>query len=253
MSAVPDNAVPAGAAPAHVAPALAVKGVVAAIGPLTILQGVDLEVGEGEVVVVLGANGAGKTTLLRTIAGLLAPRAGSIRLRGQEIAGQPAYRITRAGIGHVPSGRELFPRLTVGDHLDLGGHICAPARRAVLRTAMLEMFPVLAERIDQRAGTLSGGEQQMVAIARALMTDPRVLLLDEPSTGLAPKIVLSVFQTFPALRRQGVSILLAEQSLSLGLSAADRAYVMDHGRIVLAGTAAELAGDQRVADTYLGR
>ena len=233
--------------------ALSLSGVVAGIGPLTILQGVDLEVGEGEVVVVLGANGAGKTTLLRTIAGLLAPRAGSIRLRGEEIAGRPAHRITRAGIGHVPSGRELFPRLSVGDHLELGGQVCAPARRAELRASVLEMFPVLAERLSQRAGTLSGGEQQMVAIARALMTDPRVLLLDEPSTGLAPRIVLSVFQTFPALRKQGVSILLAEQSLTLGLSAADRAYVMDHGRMVLSGTAAELAGDKRVADTYLGR
>ena len=233
--------------------ALSLSGVVAGIGPLTILQGVDLEVGEGEVVVVLGANGAGKTTLLRTIAGLLAPRAGSIRLRGEEIAGRPAHRITRAGIGHVPSGRELFPRLSVDDHLELGGQVCAPARRAELRASVLEMFPVLAERLGQRAGTLSGGEQQMVAIARALMTDPRVLLLDEPSTGLAPRIVLSVFQTFPALRKQGVSILLAEQSLTLGLSAADRAYVMDHGRMVLSGTAAELAGDKRVADTYLGR
>ena len=233
--------------------ALSLSGVVAGIGPLTILQGVDLDVGEGEVVVVLGANGAGKTTLLRTIAGLLAPRAGSIRLRGEEIAGRPAHRITRAGIGHVPSGRELFPRLSVGDHLELGGQVCAPARRAELRASVLEMFPVLAERLGQRAGTLSGGEQQMVAIARALMTDPRVLLLDEPSTGLAPRIVLSVFQTFPALRKQGVSILLAEQSLTLGLSAADRAYVMDHGRMVLSGTAAELAGDKRVADTYLGR
>ncbi len=233
--------------------ALSLSGVVAGIGPLTILQGVDLEVGEGEVVVVLGANGAGKTTLLRTIAGLLAPRAGSIRLRGEEIAGRPAHLITRAGIGHVPSGRELFPRLSVGDHLELGGQVCAPARRAELRASVLEMFPVLAERLGQRAGTLSGGEQQMVAIARALMTDPRVLLLDEPSTGLAPRIVLSVFQTFPALRTQGVSILLAEQSLTLGLSAADRAYVMDHGRMVLSGTAAELAGDKRVADTYLGR
>jgi branched-chain amino acid transport system ATP-binding protein len=234
-------------------PALVVEDVVAGIGPLTILQGISLEVGAGEVVVVLGANGAGKTTLLRTIAGLLAPRSGRIRLFGTPIEGRPAHRITRAGIGHVPSGRELFPRLTVGDHLELGGRLCTPARRTELRGRMLEMFPALTERIDQRAGTLSGGEQQMVAIARALMTDPRVLLLDEPSTGLAPKIVLSVFQTFPALRRQGVSILLAEQSLSLGLTAADRAYVIDHGRIVLAGTAAELANDQRVADTYLGR
>ncbi len=233
--------------------ALTMSGVRAEIGPLAILQGIELVVGKGEVVVVLGANGAGKTTLLRTIAGLQPPSAGSILLFGDEIAGRPAHRITRAGIGHVPSGRELFPRLTVGDHLDLGGRFTPAARRAEMRTRVLEMFPVLAERIGQRAGTLSGGEQQMVAIARALMTDPKILLLDEPSTGLAPRIVLSVFQIFPELRRQGVSILLAEQSLTLGLSAADRGYVIDHGRIVIAGTAAELQADRRVADTYLGR
>jgi len=234
-------------------PALAVEGIVAGIGPLTILDGVSIELGAREVVVVLGANGAGKTTLLRTIAGLLAPRAGRIRLFGAPIEGRPAHLITRAGIGHVPSGRELFPRLTVGDHLELGGRLSPPARRGALRTRTLAMFPVLGQRLGQRAGTLSGGEQQMLAIARALMTDPRVLLLDEPSTGLAPKIVLSVFQTFPVLREQGVSVLLAEQSLTLGLSAADRAYVIDQGRIVLSGTASELAGDHRVVDTYLGR
>ena len=233
--------------------ALAVEGVVAAVGPLKILQDVSLVVNAGEAVAVLGANGAGKTTLLRTIAGLTIPREGTIRLHGEAIEGLPAHRITRAGIGHVPSGRELFPRLSVGDHLELGGRFSLPARRALLRSRVLDMFAVLRERIGQRAGTLSGGEQQMLAIARALMTDPRVLLLDEPSMGLAPKIVLSVFETFPILREQGVAILLAEQSLSLGLAAADRAYVMDHGRIVLSGTAAELASDSRVADTYLGR
>jgi branched-chain amino acid transport system ATP-binding protein len=234
-------------------PALALENVVAGIGPLTILQGVSLRLDPREVVVVLGANGAGKTTLLRTIAGLLAPRSGSISLFGERIDGRPAHRITRAGIGHVPSGRELFPRLSVGDHLELGGRSLAAERRAELRRRVLDMFPILLERAHQRAGTLSGGEQQMLAIARALMTDPRVLLLDEPSTGLAPRIVLSVFETFPELRRQGVSILLAEQSLHLGLRAADRGYVIDHGRIVLEGSAAELAADKRVADTYLGR
>ncbi len=234
-------------------PALSLRDVVAGIGPLTILHGVSLEVAANEVVVVLGANGAGKTTLFRAIAGLLAPRGGDIRLFGQTIAGQPAHTVTRAGIGHVPSGRELFPLLSVLDHLELGGRRCAPERRAALRAQMFEMFPVLHERRHQRAGTLSGGEQQMLAIARALMTDPRVLLLDEPSTGLAPKIVLSVFATLPTLRRRGVSVLLAEQSMTLGLSAADRAYVIDHGRIVLSGPAAELATDRRVVDAYLGR
>jgi branched-chain amino acid transport system ATP-binding protein len=234
-------------------PALVVQDVVAGFGALTILNGISLEVGEGEVVAVLGANGAGKTTLLRTIAGLIAPRSGEIRLFGESIGGRAAHLVSRAGIGHVPSGRELFPRLSVADHFELGGRLCAPERRAKLTERLYAMFPVLAERRRQRAGTLSGGEQQMLAIARALMTEPRVLLLDEPSTGLAPKVVLSVFETLPMLRQQGVAVLLAEQSLPLGLSAADRGYVMDHGRIVMIGTAAELSEDQRVVDTYLGR
>ncbi|HEX5327486.1 MAG TPA: ABC transporter ATP-binding protein [Acetobacteraceae bacterium] len=234
-------------------PALALDDVVAGFGPLIILRGISLTLEVGEVVAVLGANGAGKTTLFRAITGLLAPQSGSIRLFGSPIEGRAAHLVARAGIGHVPSGRELFPRLSVADHLELGGRLCAPERRAALKQQMCEMFPVLAERLRQRAGTLSGGEQQMLAIARALMTDPRVLLLDEPSTGLAPKIVLAVFATLPMLRAQGVSVLLAEQSLTLGLSAADRAYVIDHGRIVLSGAAAELKGDHRVVDTYLGR
>lgn len=235
------------------APALIVEELVVGIGPLTILQGVSLEVAANEVVAVLGANGAGKTTLLRAIAGLLPPREGRIRLFGEPLEGRAPHLVARAGLGHVPSGRELFPRLSVDDHLDLGGRLCAPARRGELKERLLTMFPVLAERRRQLAGTLSGGEQQMVAIARALMTDPRVLLLDEPSTGLAPKVVLSVFQALRKLREHGVSIVLAEQSVSLGLSLADRAYVIDHGRIALSGTAAELSGDQRVVDTYLGR
>lgn len=234
-------------------PALQLEDIVAGYGALTILDHVSLQVGVAEVVVVLGANGAGKTTLLRTIAGLLHPRHGRVLLFGEPIQGRKPHLVTRAGIGHVPSGRELFPRLSVADHLELGGRLCPPDRRAELRHRILGMFPVLQERLSQRAGTLSGGEQQMVAIARALMTDPRILLLDEPSTGLAPKIVMSVFDLLPVLREQGVSVLLAEQSLTLGLSAADRAYVIDQGRIVLSGAAAELANDRRVVDTYLGR
>jgi len=235
------------------APALELIDVAAGIGPLTILDGVSLKVEANEAVVVLGANGAGKTTLFRVIAGLIGLRRGEIRLFGDRISGRPPHLVTRAGIGHVPSGREMFPRLSVADHLELGGGLCEPDRRATLTERIYGMFPVLAERQNQRAGTLSGGEQQMLAIARALMTDPRVLLLDEPSTGLAPKIVLSVFETLAQVRAQGVAVLLAEQSLTLGLSAADRGYVIDHGRIVLSGTANELAEDRRVADTYLGR
>ncbi len=233
-------------------PALVVEDVVSGVGPLTILHGVSLEVGAGEVTVVLGANGAGKTTLLRTIAGILTPCAGHIRLFGESIAGRPAHRVTRAGIGHVPSGRELFPRLPVADHLELGGRLCPLDRRTELRERTLALFPALRPRLRQHAGTLSGGEQQMLAIARALMTDPRVLLLDEPSTGLAPKVVLSVFETLPRLLEQGMSVLLVEQSLSLALSAAHRAYVIDNGRIVLSGTAADLSADPRVVKAYLG-
>jgi branched-chain amino acid transport system ATP-binding protein len=235
------------------APPLVLDQVIAGVGAITILDCVSLRLGVAEVVTVLGANGAGKTTLLRTIAGLTLLRGGRIRLFGESIEGWPPHVIARAGIGHVPSGRELFPRLTVSDHLDLGGRLCQPDRRFALRERVLAMFPRLASRLRQRAGTLSGGEQQMLAIARALMTDPCVLLLDEPSTGLAPKVVLSVFETFPVLRQQGVSVLLVEQSMSLGLSTADRAYVLDHGRIVLSGTTEALSEDARVVRAYLGR
>jgi branched-chain amino acid transport system ATP-binding protein len=241
----------AGAAPA--ADALTVQSVSAGFGPLTILNDVSFSVRTGEVVVILGANGAGKTTLLRVIAGLLPARTGEIRLQGTPLHGQPAHRVTRLGVGHVPSGRELFPRMSVADHLYLASRLCAPARRAQVRRQVLDMFPVLEERAQQLAGTMSGGQQQMVAIARALMTDPKILLLDEPSTGLAPIAVKAVFETLPRLREQGVSTILAEQSLTLGLSYADRAFVMDHGHIVLSGTTRELENDRRVVDTYLGR
>jgi ABC-type branched-subunit amino acid transport system ATPase component len=233
--------------------ALTVESVSAGIGPLTILQDISFSVYPGEVVVILGANGAGKTTLLRVIAGLLPAREGQIHLYGTPIHRKPAHLVTRLGIGHVPSGRELFPKLSVADHLTLAGRLCAPERRADVRKRVLDMFPILEQQAHQLVGTMSGGQQQMVAIARALMTDPKVLLLDEPSTGLAPIAVTAVFETLPILRAHGVSTILAEQSLTLGLSHADRAFVMDHGHIVLSGTARELENDRRVIDTYLGR
>jgi branched-chain amino acid transport system ATP-binding protein len=228
------------------------EGIVAGYGAVTILRDVSLKLAANEVVVVLGANGAGKTTLLRAIAGLIVPRAGTVRLSDVPINGWPPHLITRAGVGHVPSGRELFPRLSVADHLDLGARLATPERRLGLREQTLAMFPTLASRLRQRAGTLSGGEQQMLSIARALMTDPRVLLLDEPSTGLAPKVVRAVFATFPTLCSRGVSILLVEQSMTLSLNAADRGYVLDHGRIALSGSAAVLADDPSVVRAYLG-
>ena len=232
--------------------ALRVEGLVAGFGDLTILHGVSLTVPAGTVTVLLGPNGAGKTTLFRAITGLVTPRAGSITLFGESIAGRAPHLIARAGIGHVPSGRELFPRMPVGVHLDLGARLCPPELRAGLRERVLGLFPEIAERLHQAAGTLSGGEQQMVAIARALMTNPRVLLLDEPSAGLAPKVVLSVFQTLSKLQEQGMSVLLAEQSLTFGLSVANRAYIISEGHIVLSGTPAELSAERSVVQAYLG-
>ncbi len=240
------------AAARAVSSALAIEDVVAGFGPLTILHGVSLEVASGGVTVLLGATGAGKTTLLRTVAGLLAPRSGRILLFGEPIGGRAAHLVARAGVGHVPSGRELFPRLSVADHLELGARLCMPERRPELRERVLGLFPEIAARLRQQAGTLSGGEQMMVAIARALMTDPRVLLLDEPSAGLAPKVVLSIFRMLPRLLNQGMSVLLAEQSLRSALSVASRAYVLRDGRIVLSGTPAELAADAAIVKAYLG-
>ena len=232
--------------------ALVVESVVAGIGSLTLLHGVSLAVQARSVTLLLGANGAGKTTLLRTLAGLIAPRGGRITLFGQPIGGRPPHLVARAGIGHVPSGRELFARMSVADHLTLGGRLCAAERRTAVRERVLELFPKVADRLRQQAGTLSGGEQQMVSIARALMTDPRLLLLDEPSAGLAPKVVQSVFQILPLLQSQGVSILLAEQSLTFGFSVANRAYIIRDGRIVLSGTPAELSAEAGVVKAYLG-
>ena len=232
--------------------ALRVEGLVAGFGDITILHDVSLAVPTGKVTVLLGANGAGKTTLFRAITGLVTPRTGSVKLFGDEIAGRAPHLVARAGIGHVPSGRELFPRMPVSAHLDLGERLCPPAQRAALRQRVLELFPVLGERLHQAAGTLSGGEQQMVAIGRALMTNPRLLLLDEPSAGLAPKVVLSVFDALSKLLNQGMSVLLAEQSMTFGLSVASRAYIIREGRIVLSGTPGELSAERSVVQAYLG-
>ncbi|MGH6968220.1 MAG: ABC transporter ATP-binding protein [Stellaceae bacterium] len=234
------------------ADALRVEGLVAGFGDLTILHDIVLAVPAGTVTVLLGANGAGKTTLFRAITGLVTPRAGSVTLFGEPIAGRAPHLIARAGIGHVPSGRELFPRMPVSAHLDLGGRLCPPDQRAALRERVLDLFPAIADRLGQAAGTLSGGEQQMVAIARALMTNPRLLLLDEPSAGLAPKVVLSVFEALGKLQNQGMSVLLAEQSMTFGLSVASRAFIIREGRIVLSGTPAELVAERSVVQAYLG-
>jgi branched-chain amino acid transport system ATP-binding protein len=233
-------------------PALEVADLVAGYGALRVLHGVSMTVQRNEVVGVLGANGAGKTTLLRAIAGSVRPQGGSIALLGRPITGLPDHEVTRAGVGHVPSGRELFADMSVEDNLAMGGHSVPAARGAELREKVLELFPALAAMLDRRAGSMSGGEQQMLAFGRALMTDPSLLLLDEPSTGLAPAIVASLFDALRQLIGSGdMSVVLVEQNAGLALEVVERAFVLRQGRIVLSGTAAELR-DAHLVDAYLG-
>ena len=220
---------------------LEVTDLSAGYGLLRVLESVSLTVGEEEVVGVLGANGAGKTTLLRAIAGVIRPTAGSVVFRGERIDGRPDHALARAGIGHVPSGRELFADLSVDDNLLLGAYSVAKPRAAELRKRVLELFPALAGLGWMRAGSLSGGQQQMLAVGRALMTDPHLLLLDEPSTGLAPSIVAALFEALQKLIHDyGMSVVLVEQNASLALRLARRGYVFQHGRCVLSGTSDEL-------------
>jgi branched-chain amino acid transport system ATP-binding protein len=217
------------------------------------LDGVSLEVRAGEIVAIVGANGAGKTSLIRTVAGMLKPSGGRIRWHGTDIAGWPSHRVCDLGIGQVAEGRQIFPSLTVLDNLEMGAAIprARPAARANL-ARVWAMFPKLAERSTQAAGTLSGGEQQMLAIGRCLMGAPELILFDEPSLGLAPVMVRLVFETIEALNRDGLTVVLVEQNVAQSLSLASRAYVMETGRIVLSGTGRELLDDDRVRRAYLG-
>ena len=219
---------------------------------LKALQGVTLRVSAGEIVAVVGANGAGKSTLLRAIAGQVAT-AGAIRFDGAAIAGEKPHLITRRGVGLVPEGRRLFPRLSVEDNLRLGAYARRgdPARFEPL-SLVFDLFPRLKERLPQRAETLSGGEQQMLAIGRALMTQPRLLMLDEPSQGIAPKLVDDILAAVARIRDLGTTVLLVEQRLAEALALADRAYVLQTGRIVMEGPAAVIAGDAGVRRAYLG-
>lgn len=217
------------------------------------LKGVSLTVKRGEIVTLIGSNGAGKTTTLRTISGLLKPRAGNILLEGASIDELPAHEITRLGISHSPEGRRIFARLTVAENLEMGAF--ARNDKQGIRQDMarvLELFPRLRERLHQRGGTLSGGEQQMLAMARALMSRPRLLLLDEPSMGLAPLLVEQIFQIIRNINAQGVTILLVEQNAHVALSIAHRAYVMETGAIVLTGPADEVLTSPQVREAYLG-
>ncbi|MFO1540184.1 MAG: ATP-binding cassette domain-containing protein [Chloroflexota bacterium] len=221
-------------------------------GAVRALRGVDLEVRAGEIVTLLGANGAGKSTLLRAVSGLQRPAAGSIALDGRPVTELPAHARVRLGVGHVPEGRRVFARLTVAENLAMGGWTRTPAENAERAAETDALFPRLAERRAQPAGTLSGGEQQMLAIGRALMGRPRLLLLDEPSLGLAPVLVALIFRVIREIRAAGTTILLVEQNAAQALAVADRGYVLRAGEIVLGGSAAELRADPAVRQAYLG-
>ncbi|RIK96623.1 MAG: branched-chain amino acid ABC transporter ATP-binding protein [Burkholderiales bacterium] len=222
-------------------------------GDAQALDRVKLDVASNQIVALVGANGAGKTSLIRTLAGILKPRSGSIRFEGREIAGLPSSTVCDLGIGQVAEGRQIFPSMSVLDNLEVGG-LLPHARRHSGETLerVFAMFPRLKERAGQAAGTLSGGEQQMLAIARCLMGAPRLIMFDEPSLGLAPALVGEVLETIRTLHSQGMTILLVEQNVAASLKLADRAYVLENGSIVLEGSGAELLDDPRVREAYLG-
>jgi branched-chain amino acid transport system ATP-binding protein len=222
-------------------------------GEVPALQKVTLQVLNGESVAVIGANGAGKSTVLKTVSGLLRPRRGSLRFDDRELSTLPPYEIAALGIAHVPEGRRVFPELTVQENLEMGAYLPAAKKKRPQTLAwVLEIFPVLGERSKQLGGTLSGGEQQMLAIARGLMLRPRLLMLDEPSLGLAPIMAENTFEKIDEIHREGISTLLVEQNVVRALALAQRGYVLANGQIVLQGTAAELLENEQVKDAYLG-
>ncbi len=239
-------------------PLLELKNVTLAYGPVMAVTDACLHVAKGEIVTLIGANGAGKTTILRAVSGMLAPKSGTIRFKGRDVAGPGLAGVSpdamvRRGLAHCPEGRQVLAKLTVKDNLDLGAYVRKDTQ-AIKRDLerMYTLWPRLKERADQSAGTLSGGEQQMLAMARALMSRPELLLLDEPSLGLAPIVVQEIFHIIAALNAEGTTILLVEQNAHLAMRTAHRAYVLEAGRIVAHGDAKELAGDERVKKAYLG-
>jgi branched-chain amino acid transport system ATP-binding protein len=232
---------------------LALSRVSAGYGSVPAIHDVDIAVGEGEAVGLLGANGAGKSTTLRTISGLVRPTSGTITFLGQDVAALPPYRIAALGIAHVPEGRQVFPELTVKENLEIGAYIpSAKAERSRTLELVFNIFPVLAERRKQLAGTMSGGEQQMLAVGRGLMLKPRLLMLDEPSLGLAPVVTDATFEKIEEIHAMGMSILLVEQNVSRALSLVQRAYVLESGRVIMHGSSAELANNKKVQSAYLG-
>ncbi|HJV81818.1 ABC transporter ATP-binding protein [Noviherbaspirillum sp.] len=236
---------------------LTIQNLHAAYGKVEVLHGISLDVPKGKVVTLIGSNGAGKTTTMRAISGMLKPKGGSVLFGGKDVTGMDSYRIARAGLAHSPEGRRVFSTMSVKDNLLLGAfpRFTRSRTRGDIDTDLgqaLELFPRLKERQNQLAGTLSGGEQQMLAMARALMSRPQLLLLDEPSMGLAPIMVGRIFQVVRDIAAQGVTVLLVEQNARLALQAADRGYVMDSGLITMAGAADELLHDPKVREAYLG-
>jgi branched-chain amino acid transport system ATP-binding protein len=233
---------------------LDIQDVQAYYGHVHALKGISLSVNQGEIVALIGANGAGKTTVLRTVSGLLRPRQGEVRIGGQSIRGMQAHQVVYMGVSHAPEGRKIFSTLSVNENLNMGAYSLGGQRARIEqhRERVFALFPRLRERRNQLAGTLSGGEQQMLAIGRALMADPKVLLLDEPSLGLAPLLVRAIFDTVKQINASGVAILLVEQNARAALRLAHKGYVLETGNIVLAGPAGQLLADERVRKAYLG-
>jgi branched-chain amino acid transport system ATP-binding protein len=232
---------------------LKIENLEVAYGNIKAIKGISLEVNQGEIVTLIGSNGAGKSTTLRAISGILKPRSGSITFNGERIDGVEGHEIVAKGICQSPEGRRIFPKMTVDENLDLGAFLRNDKTEiANDRQRVLELFPRLLERIDQKAGTMSGGEQQMLAVGRALMGSPKLLLLDEPSMGLAPVLVEMIFETIEKINKQGTTILLVEQNALAALNVADRAYVLESGSIKMSGKAKDLISNDEVTKAYLG-
>ena len=252
----PPDASPTAVAPPAVAPTgevlLELRDVHTYYGKIHALQGISLEVRRGEIVTLIGANGAGKTTTLKTISGLLHPAKGSVHLGDRDVSRTPPHQLVRDGIGHAPEGRRIFSRLTVLENLQMGGYTRSGREVAENVARVYELFPRLAERAGQKGGTLSGGEQQMLAIGRALMTLPKILLLDEPSLGLSPILIQQIFKIIREINASGTTVLLVEQNALQALEVADRGYVLQTGRVILADTASNLAANEDVRRAYLG-